>query len=352
MEPLASHTLYLRDPFNLSFTKTEGFVLKQWKTWTQRIAPPDWLYDSLIVHARRGTISVTALHELQRVGTVLSLLDQYGEPVGTFSPYAKTSKPDLQIRQMRSSADPKTAASIARRIVQGKLDNGSWLREAPKVPALDVRGVRAFESAEATEYFAAFRAKVKAVWPSAKFEIRGHPRHANKLRAVEPVNALLNFGYHLLEVRSRALLARVGLSPYFGWLHSALPDKEAAIYDLQEFERATIDRAVLAVCADKEVQAHGFVRTNEWIVRLTPATIEKMVLAVEREFSARTDNGTVEGRFLREAQALRSWVEGKNAPLAIADGPQSDPQPVSLPPKGLPFPTDMRTVGRSWGFNR
>jgi CRISPR-associated endonuclease Cas1 len=301
-------TLYLREPFNLTFTTHLGFVLKTWHEGTRTYTPPEWPFESLVVRARRGIISVTALHELQRLGTSVSLLNQFGQSVGEFTPHTRTKQPDLWLRQMRASADPKAAASIGRRILQAKLDNGGWLREAPKVPALDVRQLRAFESKHAELYFAAFREKVREVWPDSTFQIRGHKNHGYKMRTTERVNALANFGYSLLESRARTLLARVGLSPYFGFLHSALPDKEAAVYDLQEFERAAVDKAILSIASDPYTQRHGFLKTSEWVYRLTQETIAEVVKAVDKEFAERTDSGTVEGRFWREALALRSWI--------------------------------------------
>lgn len=66
-----------------------------------------------------------------------------------------------------------------------------------------------------------------------------------------PVNALLNYGYAVLESQVCIAIAEVGLDPSIGYLHVCLPGRQALVYDLMEPYRPEVDRDVL-----------GFVRSN------------------------------------------------------------------------------------------
>ena len=76
--------------------------------------------------------------------------------------------------------------------------------------------------------------------------------------------------------------------------------------DLQEFERTTMDRAVLEVLTDPGVQEGGFIREGDWTSRLSRPAPRKIVEGVSDAFNGKIQGGTVEGRFLRAAQGLRS----------------------------------------------
>jgi CRISP-associated protein Cas1 len=253
------------------------------------------------------------------------LFDWTGKLLGTFIPYASSADPGLQIAQMEASRNPKKALKIAREIVAAKSDRmleaaREWGDVAdlerihaahPITKVRSVKEARAVESWVTEAYWDAFRFEIKRRWPEARFKVRGHPTHGYKMRAVEPVNAALNYAYSLLEAKARTNLARVGLSPYFGFLHSTLPGKEPAVYDLQEFERTEMDRAVLDVLSLPSIQQDGFERSNDWTSRLARSTSRKVVEAVSEAFNRPVTNGTIEGRFYRESLALRSSVLGR-----------------------------------------
>lgn len=223
---------------------------------------------------------------------------------------------------MKASENPKTCLKIAKQIVQAKFDRmGEAAREwggeeyyegirkrHPPDRVKTVKEARAAESNVTEAYWSVFRTELKRRRPEARFKLRGHPNHPYQMRAVEPVNAALNYAYSILEAKARTNLARVGLSPQFGFLHSTGPNKEPAVYDLQEFERTTMDRAVLEVLSDPGVQTDGFIREGDWTSRLSRPTSRKVVAGATEAFNGRIRGGTLEGRFLREAQWFRASV--------------------------------------------
>ncbi len=250
------------------------------------------------------------------------LFDWTGKLLGTFVPYASSLDPELQIRQMEASRDTKKALEIAKEIVKAKSERmleaaQEWgnpialerVHDAhPISKARTVKDARAIEAAVTVAYWDEFRSELKRRWPEARFKVRGHPTHGYKMKAVEPVNAALNYAYSLLEAKARTNLARVGLSPYFGFLHSTLPKKEPAVYDLQEYERTEMDRAVLDVLSDLTIQREGFVKLDNWTSRLARPASRKVVEAVSSALNRSVPKGTVDGRFYREAIELRQML--------------------------------------------
>ncbi len=66
--------------------------------------------------------------------------------------------------------------------------------------------------------------------------------------AKDAVNALLNFGYHILEQEVWKATLYAGLDPYAGFLHADKPGKEKAVYDLmEEFRPIVVDRVVIGL---------------------------------------------------------------------------------------------------------
>jgi len=250
----------------------------------------------------------------------VALFDWNGKLLGTFVPYASNADPMLQIRQMEASRDPKKALKIAKVIISAKFERmGEAAREwggeddyegiQARHPLAKVRTVaeaRGAESVVTEAYWAVFREELKRRWPETKFKIRGHQNHGYKMKAVEPVNAALNYAYSILEAKARTNIARVGLSTYFGFLHSTLPGKEPLVYDLQEFERTEMDRAVLEVLSAHAIQRDGFLRLSDWTARLSRIATRAVAEAASGRFESPVPGGSLEGRFYRETLALRS----------------------------------------------
>ena len=68
----------------------------------------------------------------------------------------------------------------------------------------------------------------------------------HKRPATDPVNAMLSFGYSMLEKDVRRAISTAGLASSIGFLHELNYRKDSLVYDLMEFFRPTIiDKLVL-----------------------------------------------------------------------------------------------------------
>ncbi len=106
--------------------------------------------------------------------------------------------------------------------------------------ATSSEGLRGCEGSAASLYF--------DLWPqlvrSKGFEWSGRNRRPPK----DPINALLSFGYTLLQSDCVAALASVGLDPAVGYLHEDRPGRWSLALDLmEEFRVPVVDRLVLAL---------------------------------------------------------------------------------------------------------
>jgi hypothetical protein len=63
--------------------------------------------------------------------------------------------------------------------------------------------------------------------------------------AADPVNAMLNYLYAVLESETRLAAAALGLDPGFGLLHADAPARDSLVYDPMEPVRSKVDAYVL-----------------------------------------------------------------------------------------------------------
>ncbi|MBU6418250.1 MAG: CRISPR-associated endonuclease Cas1 [Proteobacteria bacterium] len=151
-----------------------------------------------------------------------------------------------------------------------KLDR-PW--ELPKEALLGVEGKCA------TLYFDAWRT-VPISWkgisrkpiPQSWLSIgvrRGPANHSNRF-ARHPVQAMLNYGYAVVESLLRIETAKVGLDMTVGFLHQSRYERPALIMDLIEPIRATVDRIVLDMIRANSFSPVDFTISQDGVVRLHP----------------------------------------------------------------------------------
>lgn len=82
--------------------------------------------------------------------------------------------------------------------------------------------------------------------------------------APDPVNALLNYGYGILEGEVWRAVHFAGLDPYGGFVHTDRPGKASMVYDLmEEFRQQLIDKSVLKLLTRKEITPQDFTRREQ-----------------------------------------------------------------------------------------
>jgi CRISPR associated protein Cas1 len=148
------------------------------------------------------------------------------------------------------------------------------------LPALTFdRELRLVEARAAAAYWEAWRgvevpfptadrARVPAHWRAVGARVSllgGSPR-----KAVDPVHALLNYLYAVLEAEARIALRMVGADPGLALLHADSQRRESFALDLMEPVRPKVDAYVLQLLRDHTFRRSDFFETREGVCRLMP----------------------------------------------------------------------------------
>jgi CRISPR-associated protein Cas1 len=247
-------------------------------------------FDSVAVEGNSGTISFEAARFLAVHDIPVTFLRWDGSVLSTLLPRGPVAG-ELKLAQFASHNDPRRRVEIARAILEVKLSKSVELlrflsrfypcdpkpvdAEAKRGPSAEsIPDLMVWEGRSAVAYWAEFSKVVNRLWPEARFVTRKGKRKSQAQSATDPVNALLNFGYSLLEGRVRHAVNSVGLEPSVGWLHETAASKLPAIYDLQEPFRWLVDLSVIETIAGRQLDRKGdFIPTENYHVRLRPRAI-------------------------------------------------------------------------------
>jgi len=117
--------------------------------------------------------------------------------------------------------------------------------------------------------------------------------------AEDPVNALLNYGYALLEGEVWRGVHYAGLDPYGGFLHVDRPGRPSMVLDLmEEFRQQLIDKTVISLVTKGEVQAPEF-SMEEGVCRMGDSTRKLLLKTVLEHFE----------KYVRYRDEQRRWTD-------------------------------------------
>lgn len=257
----------------------EGAVLRREGERLRALAKGELLSDTPIHGLRQlvlvGSVTLTpaAIDLLVRNGVDTVFLSHRGRYRGRLVGVGSTHI-HLRLAQYGMHTDPARSLDVARAIVAGKLGNqrALILRHARRHGTTDRLGaarralaflrtrldaahdfdaLRGVEGAGAAAYFRAFGDLVRA--PGFTFPGR------NRRPPMDPINALLSFGYTLLANVVEAAVHVVGLDPFLGTLHAATTARPSLVCDLMEELRApVVDALVLAALNRRAIKPEDF----------------------------------------------------------------------------------------------
>ena len=95
--------------------------------------------------------------------------------------------------------------------------------------------------------------------------------------ARHPINAMLNYGYGILNHRIRKEIVAAGFDPSIGILHGSAQNRIPLVYDLMEPQRPVIDRAILEFALAHTFRPSDFTINNWGGCRVTPQMAKAFV---------------------------------------------------------------------------
>jgi len=139
------------------------------------------------------------------------------------------------------------------------------------------------------------------------------------MNASDEINALLNYGYAILESQIRKSINAVGLDMTVGFLHEMAPTKTPLVYDIQELFRWLIDLSVIQLLEEKKLRKSDFIITENYHTRLREHTaktlIEKISLNFNRKVAYKGKNYSYESILLDNVQRLANFILDKDKQL-------------------------------------
>jgi CRISPR-associated endonuclease Cas1 len=252
----------------------------------------------IIILDGNGSISLEVLSWLTTHNIPLVRLDWRGNVTTVLS---NSYGPDHKLvhSQLRAQA---RALQIAISLVAQKLKNSvttlqtlppnertqhastritAYIKELIRTPPKSLKALRGIEGGSAKLYFSAWRdlpikwkglarRPVPRDWNqigarTSANNVKGYNRDAS-----HPVNAILNYGYAVLESHVRIEIISQGYDPTIGYLHAYEKYRAALVCDLMEPLRPVVDRAVLEFVQSQTFQRADFTIRLDGACRLNP----------------------------------------------------------------------------------
>ncbi len=222
-----------------------------------------------IQQVQRITVTTTAhfsgaaISELFRQGIATAFCSQSGYLRGHLQPassgHGQVHRRAAQYQLLKA---PDSRLWLAKTLVVAKIRNqqrvlddwcvpdadsvATFADQAPHADNLD--SLRGYEGQAAKHYFSGLAAKLQG----GLFSFPGRQRPAP-----DPVNALLSFGYALLQSEAATTVDQYGLDRYAGFFHASDGDQPALVLDLMEPFRPVVDRLAVRLLS-AHFQAEDF----------------------------------------------------------------------------------------------
>ncbi len=256
--------------------------------------------DEIILYGHTGNITLEAIRWLVKQNIGLTVLNWNGKLLTSIqSPGSIQIKNKFQ--QYKAYSDEEKRISIAKKFVEAKIHRSEevlkWLSEKYSNINIDISkekklfnktkkimDINMSEGRIARYYWA----QIRKIIPN-RYEFENRKNQTRPMGAIDPINALFNYGYALLESQCLKAIYSVGLDPYVGFLHENCIGKTPLAYDLQEPFRFLVDLAVINGIENKVFDKKDFIRTENYNIRLMPSGAKKLTKEIALQFSRKTD---------------------------------------------------------------
>lgn len=269
---------------------------------TRRLTRSQRTVRRLVVLSRTGTLTLDAIRWCTDTGITLVCAREDGTLDALAGP---PQHHDARLRRAQALATTTDVGlGIARDLVTAKINGHSGnldhLGADPDVLTPHRRRVETApstvdildaESRAAADYFAQWAGRVNVTFTGRAARVPDHWRTFNarttplstsraNRKAVDPVNALLNYGYTLGEAECRRACATLGLDPALGVLHQDRAHRDSLALDLLEPLRPVIERTVLDLVARRRFGPVDFIETSDGRCRLTESITHPLTLSM------------------------------------------------------------------------
>jgi CRISPR-associated endonuclease Cas1 len=245
----------------------------------------------LVVIGSAGMVTLGALRWLSDQDASFVLLNRNGSVLAVTGPVRPS---DARLRRAQALAHHTgTALQIARELIGQKLDAqeklardglnncdaaetiGSFRKAIPSAETMEA--IRLIEARGAYAYWGAWN-NLPINFP--RTDLRRVPDHWRVFRnrvssltgsprlATNPINAMLNYLYAVLESESRLAVAALGLDPGLGVMHMDAPARDSLAFDVMEPVRPLVDAYFLNWIGRETLKREWFLEERDGNCRL------------------------------------------------------------------------------------
>jgi len=259
-------------------------------------------FDKIVISGSHGRLSVDAIRWLMKQKRDIAILDWNGRLVTSMSPVL-ANQGMVKISQYEAHNNPQKQARIAKWLIKQKIEGSlrvlEWLSKAyssvshdsviEKCAARitntqDLKSILHIEAVVSKFYWKALALTFDKKW---EFFNRNYGNGNYSKDADDPINALFNYGYSILESECWKVANTAGLEPYIGFIHKTHTNRAPLIYDLQEPFRWIVEMTILKILYEKKVSKTDFITTDEGNVRLKPNAVNVVLDEIANQFSNR-----------------------------------------------------------------
>ena len=303
---------------SINVDKRKLIITNKLKNTKLEFYPHKINHDGIIIDGHTGNITFEAMRWLSKHNINLTLLNWNGQLLANVMPgQPKSGK--LRIKQYQKYLDSETRFEIALKIVQTKVEHSLNLLEELSRFYESVDTVKIRKSAEKEDLFLlqimknsekqdisksikqlmTYEGRIAGIYhdnmttifhklyPEFNFTGRKNKSNSRNYNASDEINALLNYGYAILESEIRKGINSVGLDYSIGFLHEINQSRTPLVYDIQELFRWLIDASVIQLLEEKKIKKSDFIITENYHTRLGEDVAKLLIEKINSNFNAR-----------------------------------------------------------------
>jgi CRISPR-associated protein Cas1 len=283
---------------SITIDKRRLIITNKPEAKTQIFYPHQIPYDSIIIDGHSGNISFDAIRWIIKHDMVISTLNWNGQLLSVTLPKEPVSA-RLRFKQYEAYTDSRRRSAIGASIIKEKVKQSiNLLNELsnyyPEIDAekLNVEHLNNYKSLltvegnEAIAYWDNLRMIFNKLYPEFNFTGRNGRRHSWNMNASDEVNALLNYGYGLLESEIRRDISAVGLDNAISFVHELKDSRSSLVYDLQELFRWLCDLSVIQLLEEKKIKKSDFIVTESYCLRLRESGAKMLLEKMRINFNS------------------------------------------------------------------
>jgi CRISPR-associated protein Cas1 len=307
----------------------------------QEFFPYQIPYDSIIIDGNYGMVSFEAMRWLTTHKISISLLNWNGNLMSVTLPREPISG-KLKIRQYEAYLNQEKRSQIARNLIKEKVTLSlNLLKElsryyqeidSNKIELSFNRENRFFEESKnnietimtyegriADLYWDSLYKVFNRLYSDFNFKRRNNTLNSHNRNASDEINALLNYGYSVMDSEVRRTVNSIGLDSSIGFLHEIKDTRVSLICDLQELYRWLVDLSVIQLLEEKKLRKRDFLVTENLHIRLREKTAKLLIEKIKLNFNNRATykgaNFTYENILYDNVNILANFIIGKKSKL-------------------------------------